>query len=184
MSCCTSCSFLGQVVLRFNGDQIYCNICSISTQIWLSIEAFSKIGVGRNCMACSKIRITILTYMNRVYSYNFVIHQYQDYLAFIPHRKNIWLLSTKRENGTEEPLAKITRLIELATIERKWAAAVVPDIIFDRWGWEHLLKAQYILVPSSFFIHFYDFLHDAITSCPRTIIYLDKDAYHSIQFVT
>ena len=150
MSCCTSCSFLGQVVLRFNGDQIYCNICSISTQIWLSIEAFSKIGVGRNCMACYKIRITILTYMNRVYSYNFVIHQYQDYLAFIPHRKNIWLLSTKRENGTEEPLAKITRLIELATIERKWAAAVVPDIIFDRWGWEHLLKARYILVPSSF----------------------------------
>ena len=155
MSCCTSCSFLGQVVLRFNGDQIYCNICSISTQIWLSIEAFSKIGVGRSCMACYKIRITILTYMKRVCSYNFVIviemiHQYQDYLAFNPHRKNIWLLSTKRENGTEEPLAKITRLIELATIERKWAAAVVPDIIFDRWGWEHLLKAQYILVPSSF----------------------------------
>ena len=52
-----------------------------------------------------------------------MIHQYQDYLV---------LLSTKRENGTDEPLAKITRLIGLATIERKWATAVVPDIIFDR----------------------------------------------------
>ena len=52
-----------------------------------------------------------------------MIHQYKDDLV---------LLSTKKETVTDEPLAKITRLIGLATKERKWAAAVVPDIIFDR----------------------------------------------------
>ena len=184
MSCCTSCSFLGQVVLRFNGDQIYCNICSISTQIWLSIEAFSKIGVGRNCMACYKIRITILTYMNRVYSYSFVIHQYLDYLAFIPHRKNIWLLSKKRENDTEEPLAKNYKVNRIGNNRKEVGSSSCSGHYF--WPMRMGTPFKSSIHPCSFvfFIHLYDFLHDAITSCPRTIIYLDKDAYHSIQFVT